>query len=104
MIFLAEGLLDSAGFSFKTYWRMILKAYLQLGQHTFWNKSVGFTVGFMGDLEGVRGAVVLLYLKIGLFKFSFSWYFILFQNLFIKTNLTLKHIDLYFNVYFIAIM
>ena len=31
---------------------MILKAYLQLGQHTFLNKSAGFKDGLSGDLMG----------------------------------------------------
>ena len=31
---------------------MILKAYLQFGQHTFWNKSAGFKAALSGDLTG----------------------------------------------------
>ncbi len=50
---------------------MILKPYLQLGQHTFWNKSVGLGAGLIGDLLGVRD-VVLLYLKMGLLRLIFS--------------------------------
>ena len=60
------------GFYFIAYWRIILKPYLQLGQHTFWNKSVGLGAGLIGDLLGVRDVVVLLYLKMGLLRLIFS--------------------------------
>lgn len=51
------------GTSLKTYCLMILKPYLQLGQHTFWNKSVGLIAcGLIGDLLGVLEVVLLLYL------------------------------------------
>lgn len=41
---------------------MILNAYLQLGQHTFWNNSTGLTEGLIGDLVGVRDVLLFEYL------------------------------------------
>lgn len=51
---------------------MILNAYLQLGQHTFWNNYTGFTDGLMGDFIGVRDVLLFEYLYIGLFRLTFS--------------------------------
>ncbi len=50
------------GFYLKTYWRIILNAYLQFGQHTFWKRSEGFIEGLIGDLVGVLEVVLLEYL------------------------------------------
>jgi hypothetical protein len=44
---LSEGLI-----SLRISGLMILKAYLQFGQHTFWNKSAGFKAALSGDLTG----------------------------------------------------
>lgn len=66
------GVVISSGFYFNIYCFMILNAYLQLGQHTFWNNYTGFTDGLIGDLIGVRDVLLFEYLYIGLFRLTFS--------------------------------